>query len=182
MRTSSRRLRAGSVVLVSFVALVASACAGAPTGIPFNGGSFDVDVTIPSQTFSVTYGPCTTTVTTDPIPVSGATVTLPPLNIDLSQPTITVGGASVSIPEATLAAGTFSIGCFGTTFATLNAQLNLVGAAEIGTATIDTAARTVTLTDSTLTLDGSTISFNAGLGDIPLPPIDIPIPSFTISI
>ncbi|MFM7063313.1 MAG: hypothetical protein ACKO04_07445, partial [Actinomycetes bacterium] len=123
-----------------------------------------------------------TTVTTDPIPVSGATVTLPPLNIDLSQPTITVSGASVSIPEATLAAGTFSIGCFGTTFVTLNAQLNLVGAAQIGTATIDTAARTVTLTDSTLTLDGSTISFNAGLGDIPLPPIDVPIPSFTISI
>ncbi len=182
MRTTPRRLRAGSVVLVSLVALVASACAGAPTGIPYNGGTFELDVTIPSQTFTVSLGPCSTTLTTDPIPVSGASVTLPPTNIDLSRPTITVTGASVSIPEATLAAGTFAVGCFGTTFATLTAQLNLVGAAQIGTATIDTAARTVTLTDSTLTLDGSSVSLNGGVGDIPLPPIDVPIPSFTISI
>lgn len=180
--TRTRRTTSLAVVLVAFVSLVAGACAGAPTGIPFNGGSFDVDVTIPSQTFSFNYGPCAVTVTTDEIPVSGATVTLPPVSIDLSQPTISVNNVAVSIPDATLAAGSFGVGCFGTTFATLSAQLSLVGAVQIGTATIDTASRTVTLADSSLTLTGSTVVLNGGVGEIPLPPIDIAIPSFTISV
>ncbi|MFM7068311.1 MAG: hypothetical protein ACKOYM_02520 [Actinomycetes bacterium] len=174
--------RRSTALAVALLAVFAAACTALPSGIPFSGGTFSVDVTVPSQTFTIDYGPCSVTVTTDPIPVTGATVTLPPTSIDLSKPTITVSGATVTVPDSTLAAGNFGIGCFGTTFVTLTAQLNLVGTAEIGTATIDTVSKTVTLSDSTLTLTGSTISLNGGFGDIPLPPIDIPIPSFTINL
>ena len=108
-------------------------------------------------------------------------MTLPASTIDLSQPTVTLSGVTVNVPDATLAAGTFDVGCFGVTLATLTVQLSLVGTAEIGTATVDTVNRTVTLTDSTLDLVGSSIVLGGGLGTVPLPPISVPIPSFTIS-
>ncbi|MFM7063170.1 MAG: hypothetical protein ACKO04_06730 [Actinomycetes bacterium] len=164
----------------AFAAFAMGACTPQPGSIPFDGGTFSVDVTVPPQTFSVDYLVCTTTATTDAINLTGATVTIPPISIDPSLSVISVPSATVDIPAGTSAAGSLTLTCFDRTFGPVEIQLSLAGSVTTQTATLNTATKTITLSSATLTLDGASIVI-PGIRSIALPPIDVSLGSITIS-
>src|SRR5947209_490727 len=86
------------VAVVALLGLVGAACTpGAPPSIPFGGGTFPIDVTIPSQSFTFNFVLCTATFATEPVVLSGASVTIPPVTVDPTQPTITIPNVTVAI-------------------------------------------------------------------------------------
>lgn len=177
--TVRQRVRTRAAIGAAFVALLVAACTPAPGTIPFEGGTFDIDVTVPSQSFDVDFLICTTTATTDPIDLVGATLTVPSVDVDPTLSIISVPSSTLTIPAGTLAAGSLSIECFGETFGPVTIDLSLAGSVSTEAASLDTATQTISLDDATLLLDGAEVIV-PGIGSIPLPPFEVELGAISV--
>ncbi len=166
---------------VAVLALVAAACSPPPGGIPVQGGTFDVDVTVPSQSFSYDFLLCTATASTNPVQLTGATITVPSVVVAPGTSTITVPSVEVVIPSGTAAAGSLNISCFGTSLGTVDIALTIAGTATTGAAVLNMVTGELSLVDATIQLDGATVEI-PGVGSIPLPPFDVSLGDIQINI
>lgn len=174
-------MRAGAAIAVAVVAVLGSACVP-PTGeIPLEGGTFDVDVTIPSQEFSYEFLFCDATASTDPIDLTGATIEVPSVSINPSQSVVTVPDVVVTIPSGTAAAGSINVSCFGTSLGNVGISLTIAGTATTETAVLNTATGELSLSGTSILLDGATVEI-PGVGSVPLPPFEVDLGSINVDI
>lgn len=174
-------MRAGVAVVAAVVALVGAACTPPPSEIPLEGGTFDVDVTIPSQSFSYDFLVCDATASTDPIDLVGATITVPSVSINPSQTTVTVPDVLVEIPSGTAAAGSINVSCFGTSLGTVGISLTIAGTATTENAVLNTSTGELSLEGAAIQLDGATVEI-PGVGSVPLPPFEVELGSINVDI
>lgn len=187
----SKDARTLAVALIGVVTLVSAACSPTPEGETtpdwFAGGTFPVEVSIPSQTTSATFdllwglGTCTTTVTTPSVEIPDGTLTLDPVEIDPSAATVTIPEASLDLPGSTISAGAISLRCNDAHIATIGLSIAFDGAASVQTATIDTATNTVTLAETELSITNASLAFAwEGATPVPLAPFTTTVPSISL--
>lgn len=197
-----RAARVAMSAALCAVALLGAACAPDPGPLGpaeseqeaaapdwFAGGTFPIEVSLPARTVSTTFalfgGPttCTTTVVTPSVELPGATVTLAPVEIDPSGASVTIPSASVDLPRATISLGSLTLRCDGHHIGSIGMSVQFDGAASVGTARLDVATNTVTLTDPTLSITNASLRFTgapAGLGPVPLDPYHLTVPSVDV--
>lgn len=184
-----RTRRAAASLLVALAAVTGAACA--PPSPPAGGGGIAIDfgpLTIPLPPIEVRppattipFGLCNIGYQPPGVNVYGATVTIPGIRIDPNQPVITVPNVVVTIPQLRVPVSTITLQCG---FVSLPVQVDLIipSTVLVRAATLNLAARTITLTDPMFTINGAGLGI-PGLGDliIPLPPIvNVPLPTTAI--
>jgi hypothetical protein len=183
-RTLTGRRATATAVLAGVLALLAAACAPAPgdPGTPgdgtFGGGTYPIEVAVPAQTVTSTFdlfglGTCTTTTTTPSFRLPG-TATLSAVEIDPDLTSVVVPEASIVLPGATVSAGSLALECFGVPLGSVGLAVDFDGAAEVRSARLDVATRTVTLTDPVVSITNASLT----IGDLPPVPID----PFTVTV
>ena len=179
---TARRLRGPLVGLVASFALIGGACA--PQTPPAGGGGIGIDfgpLTIPLAT-TIPVGICNIGYQPPGVQIIGATVTIPGVRVDPNNPIITVPNVVVNIPQLRLPLSTVGLNC-GLINLTTQVDLLLPSTVVVKAATLNIAARTITLTDPSFTVNGAGLGI-PGLGDlvVPLPPIvAVPLPSGAIA-
>jgi hypothetical protein len=193
MVTTGRILRAGAATLIAAIALLSAACAPPPDGAPeasmFDGGTYDVEVVVESQSISTEFTVlgltrCTTTAVTPAVDLRG-TMTLAPAEMPDGLTSVRIPSASVTIPRATISAGSLSLNCDGHHIGTIGLSVQFSAAASVQSATLDTVARTVTLADPTLSITDALVTFSgapAGTAPVPLDPITVTVPTISVDL
>lgn len=190
-RTPARRRGAltGAVVATALL-LTAVACTPAPGTTLFDGGTYDIEVVIPSQSFSTTFdvfeglGSCTTTATTPAVDIPDATATLPPAELDLAESTAVIPSAVIELPSATVSAGSLSLSCFGFHLLTIGFSVSVEGSVTVQQATLDLATGKVTLSDPTLTVTEAWVTFAGAppeMEPVRLEPFTVTLPTIDVS-
>lgn len=194
---TARGARRGLVAAaLMVVALLGAACTPSPDGSTptpdlFRGGTYQLGVTIPPQTFSNTFpvfgglGTCTATATTASVSIPGATLTLAAVEVDLERGTLTLPGARVDLPRASLSAGTLTLSCFGAVVGTVGFTVEFAGVASVQAATLDVANRTVTLSAPNLRITDASVAFlggPAGMRPVPLDPFEVTLPPVRVAL
>lgn len=167
------------VALVAMTALVGAACTAPPSSFPVAGGTYDIDVTVPSQSFSYDFLVCSATASTAPVQLTGAQVTVPSITVDPSLAVISVPNVAVEIPAGTAAAGQVSISCLGTSLGSVDISLTIAGTVTATDAVLNTATQQLSLAGATIVLDGATVEI-PGVGSVPLPPFEVDLGSIQI--
>lgn len=194
----ARRSTRGAVAAVVLLAmgLLGAACTPSPDGSTpspdlFSGGTYQLGVTIPPQTFSNTFpvfgglGTCTATATTASVSIPGATLTLAAVQLDLAAGTLTLPGARVDLPRASLSAGTLTLSCFGTVVGTVGFTVEFAGMASVQAATLDVVNRRVTLSAPTLRITDASVAFlggPTGMRPVPLDPFEVTLPPVQVAL
>ena len=137
-------------------------------------------MTLPGQQISHQFGQCTTSVTVPDIPIQGAIVTVPAFSVAEGQTSITVPNVMVSIPGATLVGGTAELVCDGQTLGSVPFSITFAGTFAASEGTLDTATKTITLTDTAVDLSEASVDIG-GLPTFPLPTPTITLPGITVS-
>jgi hypothetical protein len=193
MVTTGRILRTGAAALIAAVALLGAACTPPPEGTPessmFDGGTYAIEVDVESQSHSVDYMlwglvSCTTTVTSPAVDLSG-TMTLAPAEMPDGLTSVRIPSASVQIPRANISVGSLSLSCDGHHIGTVGLAMQFSAAGSVQSATLDTVARTVTLSDPTLSITDATVTFDgtaAGNAPVALDPITVTVPTISIDL
>jgi len=185
----SRRLRAPLVAFVAAAALVSGACAP-PSGPAGPGGiNFALGFTIPLPPITIRppatnipFGICNIGYQPPGVQIVGATVTIPGIVVDPNQPIITVPNVVVKIPQLRVPLSTVTLQCLGLINLPVQVDLIIPATVNVQAATLNIAARTITLQNPSLTANGAGFGI-AGLGDLVIPiPIDLPIPLPTTAI
>ncbi|HOT78965.1 MAG TPA: hypothetical protein PKY13_03210 [Microthrixaceae bacterium] len=187
---TARRLRGPLVGLVASFALIGGACA--PQTPPAGGGGIGIDfgpltiplppITIRPPATTIPVGICNIGYQPPGVQIIGATVTIPGVRVDPNNPIITVPNVVVNIPQLRLPLSTVGLNC-GLINLTTQVDLLLPSTVVVKAATLNIAARTITLTDPSFTVNGAGLGI-PGLGDlvVPLPPIvAVPLPSGAIA-
>lgn len=185
-----RRLRGLVLGLVASLSLIAGSCAE-PT--PPSGGGVTIafgPLTVPLPPIEVRapatvidLGLCSVVYQPPGVQVLGATVTIPAIQIDPAAAQVTVPSVQVRIPNLRVPLSTINAQCLGLGTPPLQADLIIPSTVVVKAATLNLAARTITLNDPAFTLNGAGIGV-LGLGDlvVPLPPIvNVPLPTAAIA-
>jgi hypothetical protein len=185
---ATRRLRGRLIVATAIVAFVGAACAppSPPAGgetIPFGPLTIPlppIEVRPPATTIPL--GLCNIGYQPPGVRIVGATVTIPGIRIDPNAPVVTVPNLRVNIPQLRVPLSTITLTCGPLSIPT---QVDLIIPSQVlvRAATLNLAARTITLTNPTFTINGAGLGV-LGLGDliVPLPPIvNVPLPTSAIS-
>ncbi len=162
---------------------VAAACSPSPGMSMFQGGTYDLDLSLPpqhaSQTFPVAnLGTCTITADTPQITLPGATLTVGDAEFDQVAGTATIPHAEVVVPHAVVPIGTVSLSCFGNAVATLDVSVELEATASVQSAVFDADDNTITLTQPTISIPSAKLIVTGA--PVPLPPIALPPISVTV--
>lgn len=186
-----RRLRAPLLAAAVVIAFVGAACA--PPSPPAGPGGIDVafgPLTVPLPPIElrppatqIPLGICTATYQAPGVRIVGATVTIPGIRVDPNQPIITVPNVLVNIPQLRIPTSTVALSCLGLPPVTVQIDLIVPSQVFVRAATLNLAARTITLTNPSFTITGAGLGV-LGLGDliVPLPPIvSVPLPTTAIS-
>lgn len=189
-RTPARRSGLlSSAVAVAALLLTAAACTPAPGTTLFEGGTYDIDVVIPPQSFSSTFdvfeglGTCTVTATTPSVDIPDATLTLPPAELDLAQAVAVIPSAVVELPSATVSVGSVSLSCFGFHLFTVGFSISVEGSVSVQQATLDITTGKVVLADPTLTVTDAWVTFAGAppeMEPVRLDPFTVTIPSIDV--
>lgn len=185
MNSATRLTRTAAAMAIVAVMAVAAACTPSPTGGIFEGGTYDLDLSLPPQHASETFplfgmGTCTVTVDTPEIRLAGATLVVGDAEIDQTDGTATIADARVVVPRSTVPLGTVSLECFGHAVGTLGVAADISATASLQAAVFDAEDYTLTLVEPTisipdarllLTLDGT------ALPPLELPPIEVAVPT-----
>jgi hypothetical protein len=171
------------------LAFVGSACA--PPSPPAGGGGIDIafgpltiplppiEIRPPATTIPLLPG-CSINYQTLGVQVYGATVTIPGIRVDPNQPIITVPNVVVNIPNLRVPASTVGVNCLGLA-PSVQVDLIIPSTVLVRHATLNLAARTITLGNPSFTLNGAGLGVNGLDIVVPLPPIvSIPLPSTAI--
>lgn len=189
----ARTLTSRAVVLAALavVALASAACAPAVGGSSpdyFAGGTYPLDIDVPSQTFSEDFSffdaNCTASATTPSLSIPGATLTLQAAELDPLTMRATIPGATLDLPAATLSAGSIGVSCDGAEVFRLGVSVTFDATASVQSAQLDLSAGTATLSDPTITITDATatVSGIAGLDPIALDPITLNVPSADVPV
>jgi hypothetical protein len=186
-----RRLRAPLVALVATGAIISGA-ACAPQSPDAGGGGIGINfgpLTIPLPPIelrppgtNIPLALCNIFYRPPGIQIRNATVTIPGIRIDPNQPIITVPNVVVNIPQLRVPVSTITLTCGPLSIPT-QVDVIIPSTVVVRAATLNLAARTITLSNPSFTVNGAGIGI-PGLGDliIPLPPIvNIPLPSGAIA-
>jgi hypothetical protein len=190
----ARRLRAPLVAMAVVTAFVGAACA--TPSPPAGGGGIDINfgpLTIPLPPIEIRppatvipLGPCGASYQPPGVQIIGATVTIPGIRIDPTQPIITVPNVFVNIPQLRFPTSTVALGCPPLPPVTVQIDLIVPSQVLVQAATLNLAARTITLSNPTFTIRGAGLGVVGVLGGldvvVPLPPIvSLPLPTTAIS-
>ncbi len=176
-------------VLALVSAAVVAACAPMPGTTLEDGGTYVVEVSIPSQEVTNEFplpfglGTCTSAVNTPQVEVPGTTVEVPPFEYTIGDPTATIPGVTFELPRSRIAAGSFSLSCLGHELGRIGLSIEFEGVVTTRSATVDLATRRVTVNDTTLEVRDAEVTFAgapSGTPPVRLDPFTIEIPPFTI--
>ncbi len=185
MNRVTRLTRTVAAVALLAVVAVAAACSPSPTAGIFEGGTYDLDLSVPPQHASETFplfgmGTCTVTVDTPEIRLAGATLVVGDAEIDQVDGTATISDARVVVPRSTVALGTVSLECFGNPVGTLAVAVDISATASLRAAVFDADDYTLTLVDPTISIPDARLLLThdgTALPPIQLPPIEIAVPT-----
>ena len=191
-RTRAGRTRALRPALIAIAVLaVTAACTPTPGTNPVDGGSYVVEMSVPSQHFSNDFelffglAICTASITTPEIHIPGTTVEVPPFEYDLDARTASLAQVSVQLPRSRVSAGSFSLTCNDQLIGTIGVSIEFDAVVSVRSGTLDLDSRVVTLDRPTITVTGAEATF-AGAPDgtppAPLDPITIEVPEFEIRV
>lgn len=187
--TNRRRLRGPALAIAVVLSLLGLGCAS-PTPPP--GSGIDIDfgpltvplppieirppaTTIPFAFCSIAYRP-------PGVNITGATLTIPKVRIDPSAAVVSVPNVKVTIPRMRVPLSTLTLRC-GALALPVQVDLIIPSTVRVQAATLNLAARTITLTNPSFAINGAGIGI-PGLGNlvIPLPPIlNIPLPTTAVA-
>lgn len=183
-------LRLPLVMLSALCLLLGVACA--PPSPPAGGGGIEVDfgpLTIPlppievrAPATTIPFAVCNISYRPPGVMINGATVTIPKVRIDPARPIVTVPNVVVKIPQLRVPLSTVALRC-GLLSLSVQVDLIIPSTVVVKNATLNLAARTITIQDPTFTINGAGLGI-PGLGSlvIPLPPIfNVPLPTTAIS-
>ena len=189
-RRPSRRLRTPAIAVVAMLAVVGGACA--PQSPPAGGGGLDVNfgplviplppIELRAPATTIPLGICNIGYQPPGIQIRNATVSIPGIRVDPNNPIVTVPNVVVTIPQLRVPLSTITLQC-GPLFIPTQVDLIVPSTVLVRAATLNLAARTITIGDPQFTVNGAGIGI-PGLGDliVPLPPIvNIPLPSGAIA-
>ncbi|MHB1137668.1 MAG: hypothetical protein ACYC2O_01845 [Microthrixaceae bacterium] len=182
------RNRIAAIVALASVAVLA-ACTPSPGTTLEDGGTYVVEVSIPSQQVTNEFplpfglGSCVAAVNTPEVEIPGTTVEVPPFEYTVGSPTATIPEVSFELPRTRVSAGYFSLTCLGHELGRIGLSIEFDGVATIQSATLDIASHRVTLNDTTLQVNDAELTFPgapAGTAPVQLDPFTLEIPPFQI--
>ena len=180
------RKRIVAVLAVATVAVLA-ACTPMPGTTLEDGGTYVVEVSIPSQQVTNEFplpfglGSCVAAVNTPEVEVPGTTVEVPPFEYTPGAPTATIPQVTFELPRTRVSAGYFSLTCLGFELGRIGLSIEFDGVATIQSATLNMANNQITLNDTTLEVNDAEVTFAgapAGTEPVRLDPFTLEIPPF----
>lgn len=184
-----RALRGPAVAIAVVLSLLGLGCA-APTPPPGNGIDIDfgpltvplppIEIRAPATT--IPFAVCNIAYRPPGVNIVGATLTIPKVRIDPAASVVSVPNVKVTIPRLRVPLSTLTLRC-GPLALPVQVDLIIPSTVRVQAATLNLAARTITLTNPSFTVDGAGIGI-PGLGNlvIPLPPIlNVPLPTTAIA-
>jgi len=177
--------------VVLTLAALGAACTPMPGTTWEDGGTYAVEVSIPSQEITNEFalpfwlGFCVATVTTPEVEIPGTTVEVPPFEYEMGATTATIPGVTVELPRSRVSAGSFSLSCNGHELGRVGISIEFDGVVGIQSATLDLETSGVTLHDPTLRVTDAEATFAgapAGTPPVQLDPFTIQIPEFELRV
>ena len=190
MSVTTSRTRSAAVVAALVLVAVASACSPAPGSSTFQGGTYDLDLSLPPQHAEQSFpipgvGTCTITVDVPQISLPGATLTVGDAEFDQTAGTATIPNASVTVPHATVPIGTVALECAGHAVGSISVAVELEATGSVRTVVFDAVNRTLTLTQPQLSIPSARILVTGTgleLAPLELPPIQITVPTVSLQV
>jgi hypothetical protein len=175
-----------ATVVLALAALMA-ACTPMPGTTLEDGGSYVVEVSIPSQEVTNEFplpfglGTCIAAVHTPEVAIPNTTVEVPPFEYEMGATHATIPGVTVELPRSRVSAGSFSVTCNGHELGRIGVSIEFEAVVEVRSATIELETSAVFLHDTTIDVTDAEATFAgapAGTPPVQLDPFSVDIPEF----